>query len=217
MSQSGVMLFEQASSWNGSLGVRAVTPDIVHLMVKPLYQTIAFTLPITVGAIVATQRYHLDPLVTPLLFCVSFGALMTRFARFLTWNEPQYRQPDAERDEDEPEEEPAPEISTQALAWQDIQKTQGGVKLRALIVPRIDNPDKHIPVKLVQRFAIAVVNNGMEWVDERDLEGIGRTVYRSIREAWMEWGYAVKTPDRKTVLTEHGRVMTRKVAMTPPE
>lgn len=212
--ENEVMLFERASSWNSSLGVRVVTPDIVHLMVKPLYKTIAFTLPLTVGALVATEYAGLNPLVPPLVFCVSFGVLMSRFSKFLTWNEPQ-RQPSDE--DDEPEEEPAQEISTQVLAWQDTQKTQGGTRLRALIVPRIGDPDKHIPVRLVQRFAIAVVNNGMVWVDERDLKGVGRTAYQSIREAWIDWGYATKRADKGTNLTEHGKVMTRKVASTAPE
>lgn len=176
----------------------------INAVCEPLYKTLAFWLPSTVAVIAATTHYHW-PESVPLIFAVaSFAGLMRAFGKVPSWHN---------MIESEPPTQPKPETETEDTrsfaGWETTDKTKTTLHMEWYTPP--------VPIKQARSFALALVNNRFEWVDERDLEvhkaNISGPNYRKLRRDWIARDWASEEGKRTAIVA---RSMIRRIAFEEP-
>lgn len=161
---------------------------------------------LTNGIIWPISMYNDWPIIIPSAWSVISPALFLRlFGQVPDWHNRIDREPPAQS-----QPAPEPEDERQFAGW--------ATETRTKTTLHIDWYTPPVPFRQAQSFALALVNNRFEWVDERDLEthkaNISGPNYRELRKDWIrrEW---VEEKGKRTAIIS--RSMIRRFAFEEPE
>lgn len=205
-----VRVFENSgAAWlGGPRQLRLVMPDAVTMFLEPIFKSAATSilammfLPGVVFGV--SHSWELTLFSFPVTFAVSFSLALVNFAKFYTYAPPE-PEPDAEP---EPEPEP-PEDKRAFVGWESEARTKTTMRLEWYVPP--------VAVSEARSFALAVVNNGFSWVDERGLKRHNASIsgpnYRKLRRDWLERGWCAEVGKATVVRNRH---MVRRIALEQP-
>jgi hypothetical protein len=177
-------------------------------MANAFFKVVAFTILPVVGATVATVHNHWPEVIPGYIFVISLCVSLRLFGKVPEWHNLVETEPPAQPD---PAPDPAPEDTRKFVGWETETHTHSSQKLEWYTPP--------VPIQQAQSFALALVNNHFEWVDERDLRAhranISHGNYRTLRHDWLDRGWCAKVGANGTTVTNNH--MIRRIAFESPE
>lgn len=178
----------------------------VRTISSAFYKALAVWIP--VNAIAYGIFKYLDaPAFVPIAFNIgTIAACMSTFGKVPSWHNAV--QTEAPRVESEPQE---PEDKRGFVGWETETHTKTTQHMEWYTSP--------IPIRQARSFALALVNNGFGWIDERDLSNhkanISQSNYRKLRRDWIDRGLCTETGDRKTAIRAKHTIW--RIAFEPPK
>lgn len=171
-----------------------------------LLKTLAFWIPANVAVITATVHYRWPESIPGLFSVVSLVGFLRLFGKVPSWHNEVQTEPPAQPAEPAPE----PEDKRRFVGWVSESHTR--------TTQRVEWYHSPVPIPQARSFALALVNNHFEWVDERDLSthkaNISGPNYRKLRRDWVDREWASEMGKRTVVVN---RTMIRRIAFESPE
>lgn len=179
----------------------------INKLTDALTKALAVWIPANAILLAVSMRFDWSPAIPQVFSVVSMAGLLRTFGKVPSWHNVIETELPAQPGPTDPE----PKDTRRFVGWETESHTRSTQHMEWYTPP--------CPIPQARSFALALVNNGYSWVDERDLRGhkanISHSNYRLLRRDWLDRDWCVELGGNRTAVVN--KSLIRRIALDDPE